>query len=110
MCIITSKDNPNIKNAVKLKTSAKHRRKMSMFVAEGVRICIDAMLSKADIQTFFVTESAKEKHKKEFEELSAYAKETFVVPPELFSHISDTQTPQGFLCIIKTLDKISKNR
>ena len=28
-----------------------------------------------------------------------------MVTPEIFAYISDTQTPQGFLCVVKTLDK-----
>lgn len=108
MLILTSKDNQNVKNAVKLKSSSKHRRKSSMFIAEGVRICVDAMLSKAEIVTFFVTEAAMAKHHEEYTALSNYAENTFVVSPSIFSYISDTETPQGFLCVIKTLDKISQ--
>lgn len=52
MTILSSKDNSNIKNAVKLRKSAKYRRESGLFIAEGVRICMDAMLSKACIDTF----------------------------------------------------------
>ena len=45
MTILSSKDNSNIKNAVKLRKSAKYRRESGRFIAEGVRICMDAMLS-----------------------------------------------------------------
>jgi TrmH family RNA methyltransferase len=106
MTILTSKDNSNIKDVVKLKSSAKHRKKSGLFIAEGVRICVDAMLSNAKIAVFFATEQAIEKHNDEFNLLSKYAEKTFVVTPALFALMSDTQTPQGFLCIIKALDKI----
>ena len=56
MTILSSKDNSNIKNAVKLRKSAKYRRESGRFIAEGVRICMDAMLSKAHIDTFFSSE------------------------------------------------------
>lgn len=105
MLILTSKDNANIKNAVKLKKSAKFRRQSGFFIAEGLRVCYDAMLSNAHIHTLFATESAMEKFREKFNELSDYAEKTFVVPPNLFSLLSDTETPQGFLCVIKTLDK-----
>lgn len=108
MLILTSKDNPNIKNAVKLTKSAKHRRQSGMFVAEGLRVCYDAMLSGAEIITFFSTEKAIEGHIEKFNELQNYANKTYVVSPELFELISDTQTPQGFLCVIKALDKIGQ--
>lgn len=60
MTILSSKDNSNIKNAVKLRKSAKYRRESGLFIAEGVRICMDAMLSKAHIDTFFASEKARE--------------------------------------------------
>ncbi len=107
MTFISSKDNQNIKNAVKLKKSAKYRCKTQSFVAEGVRVCYDAMLSNAEISAFFVTEEASQKNNSKYSELEKYADKTFVVTPEIFSLISDTETPQGFLCVIKALDKIN---
>lgn len=105
MITLTSRDNPHIKNTVKLKKSAKFRRQSGLFIAEGLRVCMDAAISSAAIDTLFVTEQAVQKNADAFEKLSAAAVKTFLVPPELFALISDTQTPQGFLCTIKTLDK-----
>lgn len=105
MTLLTAKDNKLIKNTVKLKKSAKHRRKEGLFIAEGVRICMDAMRSKAEIAVFFVTEAAVQRNPEEYARLSAYSAKTVAVTPELFAQISDTQTPQGFLCLVKTLDK-----
>lgn len=108
MLILTSKDNTNIKSAVKLKKSAKFRRESGLFIAEGLRVCYDAMLSKAEINTLFVTEKAIEKNSAKYDELSSYAKKTFVISPALFALISDTESPQGFLCVIKALDKTTQ--
>ncbi len=108
MLTLTSKDNINIKNTIKLKKSAKYRHQSGLFVAEGVRVCYDAMLSNAEIDTLFVTEEAIEKNKDKFNELSEYANKTFCVTSNIFSLISDTQTPQGFLCVIKALDKTTE--
>lgn len=105
MTILTSKDNPLIKDTVKLKKSARHRRKSGLFIAEGLRLCMDAMYSKAEIRTLFVTETAAQKSQEEFKQLTAYSGKTVLVSPEVFVGISDTQTPQGFLCVVKTLDK-----
>ena len=107
MKTLTSKDNAHIKNTLKLKKSAKYRRQTGCFIAEGLRVCVDAMLSGAEIEALFVTGSAAEKNAEAFEQLSSHAKETFMVSSALFEYISDTQTPQGFLCVIKTLDKSS---
>lgn len=108
MQILTSKDNAQVKNIIKLQKSAKFRRQSGLFVAEGLRVCYDAMLSEAEIDTLFVTESAAEKSPEKFEELKKYAAKTFMLSSGVFAHISDTQTPQGFLCSIKTLDKSSQ--
>lgn len=105
MLLLTSKDNPNIKTAVKLKKSAKQRRQSGLFVAEGLRICVDAMLSGAEINALFATEQALDKYGEKLSKLCSYADKCFLVSPELFAFISDTETPQGVLCIIKTLDK-----
>ena len=106
MLTITSKDNPRVKQLVKLQKNARSRRQSGLFVAEGLRVCTDAMLSGAVIKTLYVTEQAAEKSPEQYEALSAYAEETVLLSGSVFSYVSDTQTPQGFLCTIKTLDKI----
>lgn len=108
MLILTSKDNSNIKNTVKLKKSARYRKQTGLFIAEGLRVCYDAMLSGAEIQILFVTQKAAEKYSEKFKELSGYTQKTLFVSDSIFNLISDTESPQGFLCIIKTLDKISQ--
>ena len=105
MKTLTSKDNAQIKNILKLQKSARCRRQTALFVAEGLRVCADAAKSGAAIETLFLTEAALEKNTEICTELSACAAKTFLVTPELFAHISDTQTPQGVLAVIKALDK-----
>lgn len=106
MLTITSKDNANIKNTVKLKNSSKFRKKSGAFIAEGVRLCMDAMYSGAKIEILFATENAAQKYEQDFEKLSNYADKSFIVTAPIFAVMSDTETPQGFLCVIKALDKI----
>lgn len=108
MLTLTSKDNINIKNTVKLKKSARYRRQSGLFIAEGLRVCYDAMLSNAEIEILFATEKAIEKNRDKYNELSEYSHKSFVVTEQIFSLISDTETPQGSLCVIKALDKISQ--
>lgn len=108
MLTLTSKDNINIKNTVKLKNSSKFRRKSGLFLAEGLRICYDAYLSGADIDTVFVTEDAFEKNHDKISSICEKSARAFTVSSEIFAHISDTQTPQGVLCVIKTLDKVTE--
>lgn len=102
---ITSRDNKLIKNTAKLKRNSKFRKQSGLFIAEGVRLCVDAMLSGVEIEYLFATETAAEKNPEEFKQLFNYSKKAYTVSPEVFGLISDTQNPQGFLCVIKTLDK-----
>ena len=108
MFVLTSKDNANVKSTVKLKKSARARRESGLFIAEGVRVCYDAVLSNANVVNFFSTENAMKKHSEIFHKISEVADKTILVTPAVFAQISDTQSPQGFLCVIKTLDKISQ--
>lgn len=108
MQILSSKDNINIKNTVKLKNSAKYRRKNGQFIAEGVRICNDAICSNAKIDIFFSTEKAMDKYQNDFDKIEACADKTYIVTEDIFSLISDTENPQGFLCVIKALDKTNE--
>ena len=105
MLMLTSKDNPQIKNVIKLQKSARFRRQSGLFVAEGLRVCEDAMRSGAEIDTLFLTQAALDKNSAICEKLCACAEKVFLLSPALFAHISDTQTPQGVLGVIKTLDK-----
>lgn len=105
MINISSKENALIKNIVKLNKSAKQRREQGLFVAEGIRLCEDAMLSGCTIKAVFVTDDALKKHSAVINKLINYADSAYSVTNSIFSVISDTKTPQGALCLIKTLDK-----
>ncbi len=108
MVNITSRDNINIKNAVKLKSSSKFRRQSGLFIAEGLRICFDAMLSGAVINTLFVSEKAVNKYAEKLNKLASYSAKSFIVSDKIFELISDTENSQGIVCVIKALDKISE--
>lgn len=102
---LTSKDNPAVKYAAKLRKSAKFRREEGRFVAEGLRLCQDAMRSGAAIDAVFLTEAALQKNPEVCEALAQYAAKAYTVSPAVFALLGETQTPQGVLCVIKTLDK-----
>ena len=98
MTILSSKDNSNIKNAVKLRKSAKYRRESGLFIAEGVRICMDAMLSKAHIDTFFASEKASEKYADDFLKLQKYSDKTFIVSDKILIRCV-IQSPLKDFCV-----------
>ncbi len=107
MQTLTSKDNPAVKYAVKLRKSARFRREEGRFIAEGMRICLDAVKSGAELDTLFLSEDALKKYPEQCDVLISAADKTLAVSASLFAVLSDTQTPQGALCVIKTLDKSS---
>lgn len=102
---MTSKDNAQIKNAARLLKSASYRRRTGLFVAEGLRVCEDAMRSGAAMEALFITQNALDKNPEVCERLCAYADKAFLLTPPLFAAVSDTQNPQGVAAVIKTLDK-----
>ena len=101
---ILSKDNKLIKSIKKLQTSTKFRKEEGMFVAEGLRVCVEAALSGAEIISVLVTENALNKYKKELEPLLEYTDEVYLTSDKAMAAACDTMSPQGVICIIKTLD------
>ena len=101
---ITSKENKLIKYIAKLQSSAKFRRVEERFIAEGLRVCVEAFLSGASVEALLVTENALIKYKNELSGLVSSAKEVYLTSEKIMLAICDTKTPQGVICVIKTLD------
>ena len=59
---ITSRDNPKIKEYVRLRDSKSARAAEKKFVLEGLRIVEDALRENAPLSAAFMTEDAAEKH------------------------------------------------
>ena len=103
--MIIGKNNEIIKDTSKLVKSSKYRKECGLFTAEGIRICCDGVLSGYTPEIFFFTEKSKEKYLSEYEKISAVSKKSIPVSQEVFEKISDTKSPQGFLCVYNVLDK-----
>ena len=101
---ISAKDNPLIKHINKLIKSSKYRAQSGEFIAEGVRLCEDALNSGAKILSLVVSDSALEDFPKLIDELVSKTENSYIIPDGLFLRISDTKSPQGVLCVIKALD------
>lgn len=98
--IIASKENKQIKHCAKLVSSRKFRKEEGLFVAEGQRLCEDALRSGFIPQQTFIVEAMLEKCPALLEQ----SEQVFVITEELAAKISDTQTPQGVFCVFKALD------
>lgn len=92
--MITSMNNPQVKNLIQLNTKGKARRNSRAFVVEGRKMFLEA--PKDWIVSVYVSESFLENNK---ELLGGYPYE--VLSDSVFKHISDTMTPQGILCVLK---------
>lgn len=92
--MITTNQNKQIKNILKLKKSARERRKQGLFLVEGIRMfeeILEKLLYKA-----FVTEEFFQMHKELFQQI-----EPEFVSEKIMKEISDTMTPQGVLALVK---------
>lgn len=95
--MISSTTNKQVKFVNALVKKAKTRREEDLFVAEGLRMC--AEIPKDRIRTLYVSESFG-KHP-ECKVLSGGVRHVEVVADEVFRSLSDTQTPQGILALVK---------
>ncbi len=104
MNVISSKDNKLIKYIKKLQQSSKFRREEKRFVSEGLRVCLEAATSGAEIKYLLVTENALNKHGDALKTLIDSASEVYLTGEKAMESACDTQTPQGVICVVKTLD------
>lgn len=95
--MISSTKNEQVKNVIELKKKAKARNEQKLFVVEGFRMV--AELPKERTAKLFVSESfAKNPENARFlKEYPGYEE----VSDSVFEHMSDTQTPQGVLALIR---------
>ena len=117
--MITSSANPRVKQVVQWQTKAKERRKDGIFLAEGLKMFEEA--PKDRIVEVYVSKDVEEQlqalakgqaaEKFAGQELRAGIWEKLqqvgyeVVTPEIFAKMSDTQTPQGILTVLKRKER-----
>ena len=101
--MITSTGNGKIKDLVRLKKSAKERAKNGVFLVEGPKmfreiphgLCLEVYGS----ETFFLTqEGAAAREKADADSIGVQT-----VSDAVFRYLSDTQSPQGILAVVKQL-------
>lgn len=100
MKIITSKDNPIYKSALKL-TKKKYRDEQGMYLLEGVKPLEDALELGINIRHIFVCEG----HEDTFD---FPVKITTALDRKLFENLSDTRTSQGVIAVVEKIDYNAK--
>ena len=94
--MITSTGNGKVKQVINLMKEAKERRESGLFIAEGLRICREIPRERIDSVYVSQTFLKEEGNRRLAEQLSAYE-----VSDGVFKAMSDTQTPQGILAVVR---------
>jgi TrmH family RNA methyltransferase len=107
--MITSASNKKIKNVMLLISKAKERGRQQLFVAEGIKMFLEAPISwlrevYLSENLDFEREMPEEVRKKlkELENQTDCSVET--VREDIFCRMCDTRTPQGILCVLAMPD------
>lgn len=104
--LITSKENPSVKEYIKLRDKSKYRRETGLFVLEGARITTDAVKENIDIKFAFITEEARLKYPEATGLLAERLGENlFDISGDISARISDTGGAQGIFLVAERLDK-----
>ncbi len=115
--MISSTANGRIKQVVNWQTKARERRKDKVFIVEGVRMYEEApenWIKETYVSEKFLEQIKADKNKgpKILEKLKRTGFEE--VTGEVFSKMSDTQTPQGILCVLTrpvyNIEEMLKNK
>ena len=91
--ILTSKNNPLIKETASLK-ERKGRKQLGLFLVEGLKMTLECQKSDLEIERVFLSESFTG-------DLPDFNAETVRVSDDVFRFLSDEKTPQGVLCRVK---------
>lgn len=94
--MITSVQNNQVKNIIKLNQKAKARKEQGLFIAEGRKMFLEAPLSW--IEKVYVTESMTA-DRTVMEKAEKVSWE--IVADSVFRVMSDTQTPQGVMTVLR---------
>lgn len=96
--MITSTSNQKVKRIVQLQKKARQREKEGVFIVEGIRMCKET--PPEELVEVYISESCWNKQKSELEAWAPKEKSE-LVSDEVLAHMSDTQTPQGVLCVVR---------
>lgn len=95
--MITSSSNAQLKNIQQLNKKAKARKEQGLFVAEGLKMYREA--PREQIEKVYAAEHFLARHP----EIRTEHPDCEVVEDRVFAAVSDTQTPQGILCLIRQM-------
>lgn len=112
MEIITSRQNPQILHAVRLQ-DRKHRQREKLFCFDGIKLCMEALMSDVEIARIFLRSSTAKsviaRIEKELPSVDFSSHVALVMLEDaVFEKISIEKSPEGVICIAKYIDKCHK--
>lgn len=100
--MITSSSNPKIKLVRALQSRTRDRKGESAFVAEGVRLVEEAIAVGWPLEFTLFDQTLSERGKAIIRALcNQSTANVFEITPNLMAEISDTESPQGILAVLK---------
>lgn len=103
---ITSRENPLIKDYIRLRDSRRARTSEKMFIIEGARIVEDALNEGVSISYAFITDDAAQRYGRAASRLiDSLGSKVYRIPDSLAAKLSDTKGYQGIFAAAKVLDK-----
>jgi TrmH family RNA methyltransferase len=99
--MITSTRNPKIQLVRDLLAHPKSRREQQAFVIEGVRLVEEALQSGWEAQWVLYTDDLPPRGQAALRGWTARGTPAEVVSPQVLKAISDTETPQGILAVLR---------
>ncbi len=101
---ISSKTNDKIKELREITKSSAKRKSSGLFVCDGLRLCADAADSGCDVGSVFYTADCLNRHEERMRKILDCAENTYELDEKLMKYVSDTVSPQGVICLVKTAD------
>lgn len=98
MLHISSRENPQIKLAVRLRESASARREHGLFFLEGWRLCVDALESGYVPEMLFTTTAAQQKYPIKYENVT-------LISEPVAQKLADTVNSQGIFGVFQVKEQ-----
>ena len=92
---ITSRDNPKVRQVIKLQTNRRAREKEGLFCCEGEKLLREALSSGIQVEQVFLSEDLPQAEALEL------GPKTYRVPRRLMEQMSGVESPQGVLFVCR---------
>ena len=103
---ITSKNNLNIKHVKKIISCSKTRKQENLFAIDGTKLLEEALKNNIKIKKIFYTQKYLDKNILLINKIRKnYKAEEFLISEDIMNNISETETPQGIICVCEFINK-----